>query len=168
MEKINIAHLREGHHEFTFLPDASEFDLENVDCRDLKVEVKVEKTGSQLMLDGQIRGIFITPCDRCLETFELRFDAPFRVVYKYDFTGLLKESDDDNIRFVSPKTVSIDISEFVRDYILLSVPMKAVPDEIDGVCKVCNRNIEDFLNPGIEPEINPVWEKLIKLKTKDQ
>ncbi len=166
MEKINIANLTEGQHKFEFIPAKDELDLGDLECRNLKLEVEISKTGSQLVLDCDITGSFVLSCDRCLEVYEQPFENSFEIAYKFDFTGE-KENTDDNIKFISPKTVFIDISNEVRDYICLSVPMKAVPPEKDGICTFCGRNIENFLNPEREKEINPVWEKLVKLKTKE-
>ena len=167
MEKINIGNLHEGHHEFVFTPEAGDFDLGQTDCRELKIVASIEKTGSQLILNGEVSGRFFLDCHRCLEAFSLPFQTGFEIAYKYDYSGELIGKDEDNIKFISPKTVFVNISDAVRDYILLSLPMRAVPPDDNGICAVCKRNTEDFLNPKREPEINPVWEKLLKLKTKD-
>lgn len=166
MEKINIANLTEGQHEFEFTPSKDELDLGDLGCKSVKLKVEISKTGSQIVLDCKISGIFVLSCDRCLEVYEQPFENSFEIAYKIDFTGD-KENTDDNIKFISPKTVFIDISNEVRDYIFLSIPMKAVPPEKDGTCEFCGKNIEKFLNPDREEEINPVWEKLVKLKTKE-
>ncbi len=166
MEKINIANLTEGQHKFEFAPGSEELKLGDLECKDLKLEVEINKTGSQLVLDCEITGIFVLSCDRCLEVYEQPFENSFAIAYKHDFTGE-KENTDDNIKFISPKTVFVDITDEVRDYICLAVPMKAVPLDKDGICEYCGKNFENFLYPEKEKEINPVWEKLVKLKTKE-
>jgi uncharacterized metal-binding protein YceD (DUF177 family) len=166
MEKINIANLSEGQHIFEFMPESEELEIDQPKIEELKLNVILSKTGTQLILDAEITGRFCLSCDRCIEMYDQPFEQKFEIVYKYDFTGE-QENTDDNIKFISPKTIFIDISNEVRDYILLSVPMKAVPPENKGKCSFCGKDIEKLLNPERKEDINPVWEKLIKLKTKE-
>lgn len=167
MDKIKIVNLSEGEHRFEFKPDCNELDLGDINCRDLVVTTVLRKTGSQIVLDATIEGKFLIPCDRCLDDYEHAFESRFEIVYKFDDTGVQVDSDD-NIRFISSRTAFIDIREDLRDYLLLAVPMKAVPPEINGKCSVCGRGIEDLLPHAEGSEINPVWEKLIKLKKKEK
>lgn len=167
MERINIANLHDGERLFEFAPSANELELGDFDCRDIKVQLKIKKTGSQLLVNGIVSGVFGLSCDRCTEPFERSFSSEFRIAYKYEFEGTAEEDEDDNMKFISPKTVFIDLTKEVRDYLLLSVPMRAVPDESEGICSVCNRDIQKMLNPEREQDVNPVWEKLINLKTKE-
>jgi uncharacterized metal-binding protein YceD (DUF177 family) len=94
-------------------------------------------------------------------------DSHFNLVYKYEFSGTEKNEDElkeDNLKFISPRTHTIDIKSDVRDYLLLSIPMKKAPEEVDGVCSYCKRNVSDLLSgPGQKSE-NPIWEELKKLK----
>jgi len=166
MEKINIANLTDGQHSFEFSPTTEELDIVDPKCKCLKLNVVISKSGTQLVLDAEVSGLFCLSCDRCIEPYDQPFEQDFEIVYKYDFTGE-KENTDDNIKFISPKTIFIDITKEVRDYILLSVPMKAVPPESNGICSFCGKEIEKLLNPQRDELINPVWEKLIKLKTKE-
>jgi uncharacterized metal-binding protein YceD (DUF177 family) len=68
---------------------------------------------------------------------------------------------DENMFFIGPETNKIDLKEVVREYIVLSVPMRKVPEEKDGVCCFCKKNIEEILRKNKEQEINPVWNKLL-------
>ncbi|MBX7043144.1 MAG: DUF177 domain-containing protein [Ignavibacteria bacterium] len=167
MEKINIANLREGRHEFEFTPSAEDLELGEVKCKDLNVRLTLDKTASQIIVSGKVSGQFELMCNWCTEDFRYPFSKEFQTAYRYDFTGDAVEGEDDNLKFISPKTIYIDLRDDLRDFILLTVPMRAVPGEDNGICKVCGRNINEFLNPEREQEMNPVWEKLIKLKTKE-
>lgn len=167
MEKINIANLREGRHEFEFTTSAEELDLGEVKCKDLYVKLTLDKSAIQIFVSGQIGGNFELMCNWCTEEFQFPFCREFQTAYRYDFTGDACEEEDENLKFISPKTIYIDIRNDLRDFVLLAVPMRVVPEEDNGICKVCGRNINKFLNPEREQEINPVWEKLTKLKTKE-
>ncbi|MEO8666571.1 MAG: DUF177 domain-containing protein [Ignavibacteria bacterium] len=168
--KININNLKEGGHKYSFSADSKDFDFSNDEVElvgDVHVDVNLYKVEHQFSLKTDLKGKFRFVCDRCLEDFIHDFTNSFDIIYKYDF----KEKDerdieDDNIKFISPNTKHIDLKEDVRDYILLSIPMKKAPEEDDGICSYCNKDINEMLQIKRQEEINPVWEKLIKSKTK--
>ena len=70
----------------------------------------------------------------------------------------------DNYKILSPDVSHIDLKDDVRDYFLLSVPMKKIPPEKDGICSFCKKSINEILNNVQQDSSNPVWEKLLKNK----
>lgn len=183
--KINISNLSEGEHYFTFTEEASVFDIETQDfASDVNVYVDLFKTANQIELKIHYKVTLVLICDRCLDEYNFKVDDKFVLIYKYGFREFPSDSSsiksslyndeekcapngkfsDDNLKFITPKTKHIDITEDVRDYILLSVPMRKVPEERDGVCLYCNRRVEDLLKVYESDSDNPVWEKLNKLK----
>ncbi|HMS64168.1 MAG TPA: DUF177 domain-containing protein [Ignavibacteria bacterium] len=168
MLKIHISNLAEGEHDYQFKFNKKEFkDLEIDDLEiedDLLLNVKLLKYGNQFDLKCQLKGNLRLLCDRCLEDYIYDFENSFEVIYKFDFTIKKEESvtDSDDIKLIPPKTGFIDIKEDVRDFILLSVPMKRVPEENNDICTYCNKSISGILNISSAEEINPVWEKLVK------
>lgn len=172
MLKIHISNIKEGEHEYEFKIGKNDIDLSGIDDIKLKDDVTVRavlyKTGNQFDLKSIISGTFLLQCDRCLDEYEYKFENTFEIIYKYDYASERNniEDEEDDIKLIAPKTGFIDISEDVRDYILLSVPLKKAPEEIDGRCIYCKKNISELLEIQRQEEINPVWEKLIKQKTK--
>lgn len=165
--EINISNLKDGEHKFDFIEKGSEFDLDELDpSRDVKVDVVLYKVANQFNLDITVLADFIFQCDRCLENYETNRSNSFKMIYKLEFSG--DEADDDmkedNLKFISSKTNMIDIKEDVRDYLLLSIPMKKAPEEKDGVCTYCGKNINEILKINEEDSSNPVWDQLKKLK----
>ncbi|MEO6696192.1 MAG: DUF177 domain-containing protein [Ignavibacteria bacterium] len=165
--KINISNLQDGEHIYSFTATSKELEIETVDiASDVLIEANLYKTGNQFDLNVKISGKFKLLCDRCIEDYVQGFDNSFEVIYKFDFVQDDIENDDDDIKFIPPKTNYINLVEDVRDYIVLSVPMKQVPEEKDDHCTYCNKNITDLINIVRQPEVSPVWEKLIQAKSK--
>lgn len=169
MLKININNLHDGEHNYDFVISPTEFDFK-IDfveiVTDVFVNANLYKTGGQIAVNVEIKGKFKLQCDRCLEDYVDDFENEFDMIYKFDYDGDDIENEDDDIKFISPKTNYIDLKNDVRDYILLSVPMRKVPEEKDGVCFYCHKDTREMLNIRRHEETNPVWEKLIKAKTK--
>lgn len=165
--KINISNIKDGEHRYEFKVSPEEIDFEDGDTKfpdELGVEAKVYKSGNEITADIKLDGNFKFICDRCLEEYEQKFVKKFEIIYKTDFKGEQKINESDDIKFISPNTRFIDLKDDIRDYVMLSVPMKRVPVEVNGFCEYCNKNVEEILKLKKDEEINPVWEKLIKQK----
>lgn len=164
--KINISNLKDGDHVYDFDLRLDEIDIDDIELvNDAKANVLLHKSGNQTSMVTKLTGKFKFQCDRCMEFYEHELDNKFEIIYKFDFKDDV-EYENDEIKFISPNTNFIDLKSDIRDYILLSVPMRRAPEEKDGVCKYCHININEIVNVRNEEEINPVWEKLIKIKNK--
>jgi uncharacterized protein len=161
--EIKISNLGEGEHIYNFDTDAEEFEIPDLNfAGPIKTKVVLNKVGTQLNLNLICVGIFIFPCERCLEELKKPFDVNFELIYKFDFSGELIDSDEvneDNIKYIDPHTYKIDLTNDVRDYLILNVPMKRTHDENDENCKQIRKSDSDE-----SKGINPVWEKLTKNK----
>lgn len=169
--KINISNLNDGEHIFEFKASPEEFDFHKDDLELVDEVITIAslyKTGNEISVNINLQGKFRLICDRCLEDYEFNFNNKFEIIYKFDFTGIkIKDNDEnDDIKFISPNTKFIDLKNDIRDYILLSIPMKKAPAEKDGICLYCNNDTYEMLNIKREEAVNPVWEKLLKTKTK--
>lgn len=166
--KINVVNLTDGEHNFDFKEKLESFKYEGITLpSDVEVKAVLYKSAGQITINADIKGKYILTCDRCVEEYETEFNIPFYMIYKFEQDDDLVKSDvDDTIKFVSPKTVFIELDADVTEYIILSVPMKHTPEEKDDVCTLCGRNINELFKreePEEEKE-NPVWEKLKNLK----
>lgn len=164
--KINIHNLRETETDFDFKFSKEDLDIENINFNsDIKINAKVIKTGSQVDIKIKLQGIYEYECDRCLEMKEGIIDNNFELIYKLDLRNSEIDFDtDDDIKFIPPNTQTINIKEDIRDFVIISIPMKNAPDEINGICSGCNKSTEEILMINKEKEINPVWDKLLKNK----
>ncbi|HQY52165.1 MAG TPA: DUF177 domain-containing protein [Ignavibacteria bacterium] len=164
--KINIHNLRETENDLEFKFSKEDLDIENINFNSgIIVNTKVIKTGSQVDIKVKLQGKYEYECDRCLEMMEGKIDNDFELIYKLDLRNSESDFDtDDDIKFIPPNTQTINIKEDIRDFVLISIPMKNAPDEIDGICSGCNKSNEEILISNKEKEINPVWDKLLKNK----
>jgi uncharacterized protein len=165
---INISNLSEGEHSFIFNVKGDELSLNEFDFRnDVKVSVTLFKTHNQADLRINIDAVINMKCDRCLEEFDFNLKNDFKLIYKYSYDkNDIDENDDklNDFKVISPDVHNIDIKDEIREYILLSIPMKRVPELVGDVCVFCKKNINELLKQAEKKEINPVWEKLLKNK----
>ncbi|MCX6165967.1 MAG: DUF177 domain-containing protein [Ignavibacteriae bacterium] len=165
---INISNLNEGEHSFVFTVTGKELELIEFDfLNDIKVSIVLFKTHNQVDLKINIDSFVKLPCDRCLEDFVFKINNDFELIYKYSYNKEdIDEKEDllNDFKILTHDVHNIDINKEIRDYILLSFPMKRVPEVNDDICMFCKKNINNILKPSEKGEINPVWDKLVKNK----
>jgi uncharacterized protein len=160
--KINISNLSEGIHEYEFEESPFSVKLDERFSKEVFVKAELEKRRRQLFLTGHVKtsGKFV--CDRCLTEFEKDLSVDYRMTYVYNRNDA-GEIDQDEIIVIHPSTNEIEIDEDVRQYILISVPLKLICKEnCAGLCATCGKNLNYETCTCSEDEIDPRWKKLIK------
>ncbi len=147
--KIKISGLRDGDYFYNFKANFIDVDIGEFNLIDnFDVDVKLSKRASNIILDIFVRGIILLECDRCLDSFQYKFSNSFELLYKLNdnYYLLNKDNKEPDVFYIDKNSFEIDITESVRDYILLSIPMKRVPEEKDGICLFCHRRIDSLFN----------------------
>jgi uncharacterized metal-binding protein YceD (DUF177 family) len=161
--KIIISNLTDGEYLYEFKEQPDFFGLDDFKTKDgLNIKVNLFISNVQIHAKINLSAECFFPCDRCLEEFDFKLENDFDVVFKFSKDEEeLNSSNDENLYFIRPESNTIDLKEVVREYVLLSVPMRKVPEEKDGVCCFCKKNIEEILLKNKTQEISPVWNKLL-------
>ena len=171
MFKINVLNLKEGEHksEYTVKPSELELD-EKIFVNDINIDVIMHKSSYQLEIEVIFKSKVLLNCDRCLEDYSFNAAGKFNLYFKpllMKSQDIVNSNDEESFRFYSTDSKYIDLTIDIRDFIILSIPMRKVPDELNGICTECNRKIDELLNRNEDSaEINPVWNKLLKKKNK--
>lgn len=109
----------------------------------VKLAGRIERSGEDYLLRGDLRGDLVTPCGRCLEPAAVPLDVPVIVQYvESDEDEDEDDGEDDadgDVRHFSGG--EIDLSAELRDEILLALPIGPLcrPD-CAGICSVCGGN----------------------------
>ncbi len=112
-------------------------------------------------LDFHLTGTVQCECDVCLESFDLPIDAEYKLMLKL---GMSENYDDDEIYYITEKMIAFDLSQYLYESLMLSIPTRKVC-EMSGV-KQCNQEVVAKLEElNSEPEEgdennNPTWDKL--------
>jgi uncharacterized metal-binding protein YceD (DUF177 family) len=161
--KINISSLREGSQQLELIADSKEIGLGEGFIKDpLQITLDLHKMVHQLDINAKISGVLKMECDRCLDVFEKPFENKFEIVYVQK-SPREDAIDDDYIRTYNPYMKTVDITNDVKEMVILSVPMKKLPAENEnGACSWCGRE-KDFWN-GIIADKTTEGEKTEKNK----
>jgi uncharacterized protein len=162
--KINISKLSDGEHNYTFITKPSELEIdESRFNKPVYVEVTLEKSRRQIFLKANVYTVGRFQCDRCVEDFDLVLENSYRMYYVYSEEES-KKYEPDEVMVITPETNEIDISDDVRQMVLLSVPMKLLCyEECLGLCPRCGKNLNFEVCTCKVEEIDPRWAPLLKL-----
>ncbi len=138
---------------------------------DARITLKFDKHENFFMLQFDIDGKVTVPCDRCGDDFELRLWDEFNLIIKLmasDEGG--KPEDEDDVVFIPRSETVIDISAWLYEFLMLSIPLQHIhPDKADGGVG-CNEAALSLLDKLAEekdqPTANPLWKGLEAFKAK--
>jgi uncharacterized protein len=163
--KIKISNLSEGTHYFRFSEPANSIGLGSPFVGNVEVEVELKKTHNQLILDSSVLINSEFECDRCMSLFSKQLRADYELVYLMDIEPV--ESESDSIVYIPPETYVIDISDDVRDFAILAVPMKKLcSEECKGLCSRCGKNLNEGPCSCPKDDTDIRWLPLMELKNK--
>lgn len=127
-------------------------------------EIVLDKRETFIEADFKIKGTVKLTCDRSLDQFDFPIQIDERILFKY---GEEDKELTDEIILISRDRISLDLGQFVYEFIGLSIPMKKLhprfnEDDESEEGKMVYSSSPDELNE--DDDVNPIWEKLKKLK----
>lgn len=138
--KIRISQLSNGLHEYHFSAIPPDIGLGENFKHPVEIDATLDKASRQLYLKAEIRCSGQFQCDRCIEEFEQNIESRLNMFYVYDSldTGSLSPEE---VQVISPDTVYLDLTDDVRQTIMLNVPLKLLcKTDCKGLCPKCGTN----------------------------
>lgn len=157
--------LKNGFHDFRFEINKEFFDhfeYSEIKNGDLLIRVELEKQDRMLIFRFNVSGTVDVPCDRC----GVHFDQPVGIGEKLIIKlGHQRREESHEIIIIPETDHEVDLSGFLYEYIILSLPVKRVhPADKDGN-STCDPEMLRILEDHA-PEFprDPRWDALKKLK----
>lgn len=162
--KIQVAGLSEGIHEYRFQVQPGMLELGDPFQADVIVDATLEKTGGQYFLKAAIVTEGVFDCDRCISRFVARLPSSYQMHYLPEGSAQ-EQLDQAEVQIVSTHFSVIDLTDDVRQTILLSVPLKLLCSaECRGLCPTCGANLNIEPCTCSETVGDPRWETLRSLR----
>lgn len=162
---IKYTNFSDGIHNFQLSEPVKNFGLEELFFGNVDVNCRMDKSPHQIVLACDLTVHSKLICDRCASEFETNLTSQFQISYLFSREKI--ESDDFNVKYLSPDQEKINIKEDVFEYAELSIPLKKLcMEECQGLCSHCGINLNELKCNCKNEIINDVWEPLQKLKGK--
>jgi uncharacterized protein len=161
--KIRVSGLSAGKHEHTLRVPASDLQLDANFDSPVEVKVRLEKLARQIVVRGEIATRASFSCDRCLADFRQPLTASYAIVYVEDGSEAGRFPPED-VRIIRNEATVIDLSEDVREMVLLSVPLKLLcREECRGLCSSCGADLNKGECGCPKESAGGAWQGLEKL-----
>ncbi len=130
-------------------------------------EAKMLRTHRGALVEAELETEVELLCSRCLQSFlqkvTLKIEEEYIPVIDV-VTGVRLSAPEDPGSFLIDEHHVIDLTEAVRQYALLAVPMKPLCyQDCAGLCPGCGKNLNRELCQCPEEVIDPRWSELLKL-----
>lgn len=170
--KVNIIGLSNKIHQFQFEIGEAFFGHYGkglVSEGTFNAEVSLDKRETFIEVSFLIEGTAKLICDRSLDPFSQPMKIKKKIVFKY---GDADEELSDEIIMIHRDTDSLELGQYIYEFINLEVPIKKLhpryageletPDEAEG--KIIYTSAASLEDKNEDEDIDPRWEKLKKLK----
>lgn len=133
-----------------------EFEL----CQPVRLSGRLTDAGNnRYYWQGGLQTRVKTTCRRCLADLEVEIEQPVQVLFTEE-----ENAEDPAVYVIPQRATELDLSEAVREELILAVPEYALcREECRGICPRCGTD----LNTGTcscAPETDPNWAPLEKLR----
>jgi len=162
--KIQVGGLSDGVYQFNMAADSNSLQLDGHFPDQVVANITVEKSGTQIFLAARVSAEGSFECDRCLTPFTFPVKSLYRMYYVTDGAAD-SQVDPSELQIVPPGFSVIDLSEDVRQTMLLAVPLKLLCTEnCKGLCPHCGTNLNSGTCTCTQLTVDSRWEQLSKLK----
>ncbi len=144
-----------SHHEFTF----GQAPL---------VTGRINRTGVDMRLHGQLTAALVIPCHRCLADVSLEIDTPLDLFYTPAEMERGKSGEAEvlarDLDFAVYENDEINLDDAVLEQLELRLPTRVLCREgCAGLCPQCGTNL-NFEKCQCEKPVDPRWQALAELK----
>lgn len=161
--KINIRQLKEGMHDFEFTAYQDELDLEaHRFANAVNIHSVVDKRRNNIFVNTSVNTEAHFECHRCLTAFTQRLEDSFELLFTFEERPAYPvDMDEDEIIRLGAEVQEIDLTQDVRDCMLLAIPIKVVcSQDCRGLCSRCGANLNHEACTCSDTRIDPRWEAL--------
>ncbi|MFQ5996711.1 MAG: DUF177 domain-containing protein [Dehalococcoidales bacterium] len=135
--------------------------------RKVQGEIRLLRTHRGILVQGELHTEVELACGRCLSLFQ----SPIMINFEEEYlptidiaSGVPLPSSEEAGSFVIDEHHVIDLTEAIRQYTLLAIPMKPLcREDCAGICQECGHNLNQGPCGCSSEAIDPRWSKLNKL-----
>jgi uncharacterized protein len=165
--KVEFRKVKAGGSMFNLETTASDLELEAAGFKfpdPIEVELNAIKSGDEIIFQGNVTTMIEAECARCLELFEKPVEARMQFVVQFLDVDTPEDTGDDDFVVLPKSMEDYDISERVREVILLELPYKPLCElNCKGLCPMCGENLNERDCGCTQDKTDERWDALREL-----
>ncbi len=164
MLTVDITSLSSGIHQLEMTPTAEAASLDPTTFGDLRVEAELQLHRDRVLVKLHATATAELTCDRTLTPYEQPVEGTYNVLFGPPSMVGQEGEEFDEVRPFQPSDQEIDLTDVVRDTLLLALPQRRVAPgaEDEPIAQEFGADDEED-----EQDIDPRWEKLRDLRDED-
>lgn len=173
---IPFVGLKPGIHTYRYeITDKFFVDYKDQDFSDCNaiVDVKLEKSSGLMRLKFDISGTVKANCDRCGNILDINLWDEFTVIVKMveNPSEMNVQEEDPDIYYIGLQESHLHLSEWIYEFINLSIPYQKLCGEDEAGNSLCNQEVLkklDEMQENSDQVSNPIWRGLENIKGLDE
>lgn len=136
---------------------------EDIECAlPISGELVFTNAVETLLIRGKMQTALVLACSRCPEYFEQPLECPIEEQFEIQRMGgglraqqqvTIVEADENPIAAQLFEGMTLDLTEMLRQYLLLETPTRPLPEcDGEGRCSQCRRLPQEVLDAYVPPE----------------
>lgn len=167
MLAIDITPFKSGVHHVEKRPDPEEVELEPDEFEHLYVQARLDCHRDRILVTLRVQATATLTCDRTLRNYKEEIEGTYRVLFGPERLAGQESDRYDEVRPFDPSNQEIEITDLVRDTLLLSIPhRKVAPGAEEEEITTQFGAPED--EEEREEDIDPRWEALRELRDEEE
>ena len=171
--EIAFVGLKPGAHEFSYELDDKFFiekAAEDFTNATANVKLTLEKNTGFMRLKFEIDGKAAVTCDRCGNALQIDLWDEFKMLVKLvdDPEPMNEQEEDPDVFYISRTESHLEVSDWLYEFVMLSVPMQKNCGENEKGDSRCNKEVLDKLQEmkerAAQNESNNLWKGLDQFK----
>lgn len=165
MLTVEIASLSPGIHHREFTPSATEVDLDPTTFGDIRVEAELQYHRDRILVKLDASATAELTCDRTLKPYDQPVEGHYSLLFGPPSMVGQEGEEFEEVRPLTPSDQEIDLTDVVRDTLLLALPQRRVAPGAEE--EPIEREFGDPEEEEEEDSIDPRWSELRKLRDDD-
>ena len=165
MLTVDITSLSSGIHQLERTPSPDEAGLDPTTFDDVRVEAELQCHRDRILVTLQATATAELTCDRTLQPYEQPVEGQYSVLVGPPSMVGQEGEECDEVRPLDPSDREIDLTDVVRDTLLLALPQRQIAPGAED--EPLDR---EFGAPEEEEEtpVDPRWSELQKLRDEEE
>lgn len=163
MLQIDITSFKSGVHHVELTPDPADLELDSDTYSDIHVLARLDCHRDRILVSLDVHGIAVLTCDRTLQEYDQPLEGTYQVLFGPERMVGAESDNFDEVRVLHPSDRAIDVTDLVRDTLLLAVPQRKIApgaDQEEIQMEFGATASED----RAQSDIDPRWDALRELR----